>query len=409
MTYEVIIIGAGAAGLSAAQALQAAGREVLVVEARNRVGGRIWTEHSQGPVEYGAEFIHGEYALTWEIVRANRLAATAWANDGRRFAIGSQLLPADDPLLERVYGLWEALHTYDGPDESVLVVLDHLIAPDDPARYFVLRWLANIEAGDAARISAKELSRERAQSTNGDTNFHLDAGYAQVPAALATDLNIRLATPVLRVAYDATGVTLNLASGETLWANTALITVPLGVLQAGSLAFDPPLPAEKRAAIGAIDMGHVTKLALWFADAFWDPFVILSTNGPVASWWPVESARVPTLMGYTGGPAALNLARLGEQSAIAAALDSLCEIFGPRPRELLRGGRLVDWSIDPWSRGAYSYSPFGMGAARSVLAAPMPPLFFAGEATCTGGDLATVHGAIGSGRRAAGEILKKYQ
>jgi monoamine oxidase len=404
--HNTLIIGAGVAGLSAAQALRAAGHAALVIEARDRVGGRIWTDRSQGPVEYGAEFIHGEHVVTWELVRTHHLATSPWQDGGRLFAIGGRVLPPSDQMYERVYALWEAVHTYNGPEESAALVLDSLAPRDDPARYFVQRWLAGIEAGDAARLSAQALSREWELNDYGDTNFHLDGGYDQISTILAEGLAIRLQCPVEQVAWNEAGVTLTLASGEQLQAKNLLITVPIGVLQAGTLRFDPPLPADKRAAISAIDMGHVTKLAIWFAHAFWEPFVVLSTDGPVASWWPVESASVPMLMGYTGGPAALVLARMGEQQALHAALESLCTIFGPQARQHYRGARLVDWSLDPWSRGAYTYSPVGMGDAREVLGAALPPLFFAGEATCLRGDLATVHGAIASGRRAAAELLR---
>jgi monoamine oxidase len=403
--HEIIIIGAGVAGLSAAQVLRAAGREPLIVEARDRIGGRIWTDHRQGAVEYGAEFIHGEHVLTWEIIRAHNIATSPWEDGGRLFAIDGNIIPPADGMYERVYRLWEAVHTYTGPEESTALVLDTLADRDDLARYFTQRWLAGIEGGDAARLSAVALSDEWELNDYGDTNFHLDQGYDQIPQILAQGLNIRLNTPVNHIAWNRTGVTLHLADGETLTAHKVLLTIPIGVLQAGTLTFDPPLPAEKRAAISAIDMGQVTKLALWFEQRFWEDFVVMSTDGPVATWWPVESANVPTLMGYTGGPAALTLARMGEQQATRAALENLSAIFGPQVHTYYRGSRMVDWSLDPWSRGAYTYSPVGMGNARHVLAAPLPPLFFAGEATALQGDLATVHGAIASGRRAAAELL----
>jgi monoamine oxidase len=177
------------------------------------------------------------------------------------------------------------------------------------------------------------------------------------------------------------------------------------LLQAGQPAFVPPLPAEKQRAIGAIAVGHVVKLLLWFERQLWPDFVVLSTDGRIATWWPVESAATPTLMGYVGGPAALELEALGEQGVIALGLSELATLFGAAAAAACLGGRMTGWSADPWSRGAYTYSPLGIGDARAALAAPLGPLHFAGEATLTNGHIATVHGAIESGQRAADEVL----
>ena len=157
-------------------------------------------------------------------------------------------------------------------------------------------------------------------------------------------------------------------------------------------------------------MGQVTKLILWFAQPVTMPDTITSTDGKVGTWWPVTSrgsAEQPALMGYTGGPYALTLANMGERDAIAQGLDEITALFGTSLRERCIGGRLVDWSRDPWSLGAYTYSPVGIGTSRADLAAPLDnTLFFAGEATVTNGHIATVHGAIETGWRAAGEVVK---
>jgi monoamine oxidase len=150
----------------------------------------------------------------------------------------------------------------------------------------------------------------------------------------------------------------------------------------------------------------VIKLMLWFERQLWPDFVVLSTDGRIATWWPVESAATPTLMGYVGGPATLEVAALGEQGAITLALAELSQLFGADLAAACLGGRLSGWSDDPWSLGAYTYSPVGIGDARAALAAPLGPLHFAGEATLTNGHIATVHGAIESGRRAAEEICR---
>jgi monoamine oxidase len=405
MQHPMIIIGAGIAGLSAGQALATAGLQPLILEARERIGGRIHTDHCYGPVELGAEFIHGDRAVTWEFVRTANLATIPWGDD-RRFGIQGAIVPADDPLGARVVHLYSAAYSYAGPDLDVAQLIGSLAAPNDPAATIALRWLANIEGADPHRLSALAVAREHALSTNGSSNFHLIDGYDAVTRMLAAGLNVQCASPVQHIAWSSTGATLTLASGAQHHARRVIITIPLGVLQAEQPAFDPPLPAAKRTAINALAMGQVTKLALWFDRRLWPEFTVLSTDGRIATWWPVETATTPTLMGYTGGPAALDLANLGEAEAIATALADLEQLLGPDVRRACLGGRLAAWSHDPWSRGAYSYTPVGAGAARAVLAAPVDDvLFFAGEASVTNGHVGTVHGAIETGRRAALEAL----
>ncbi len=406
-TYDIIIIGAGASGLAAARALADAGAAPLIVEARERLGGRIWTDHSRGPVELGAEFIHGDQAATWGLVRAAGLRTSPWG-DERRFAAGGRILPADDPAVERVYAFYDAVAHYAGPDLSAAELLRGQAAAGDVALTMALRWLANLEGADPARLSAAAFAAEREASFNGEGNFHILDGYDRVVAGLAAGLQVRLGAPVERVAWGAGEVALTLAGGETLLARQALVTVPIGVLQAGRPLFAPALPEAKAAAIAAIPMGNVTKLAMWFDRQLWPDFTVLSTDGRIATWWPVESAATPTLMGYQGGPQALAVAAMGEERAVAVALDELSELFGPEVRQACLGARLADWSRDPWSLGAYTYSAVGMGAARATLAEPLADtLFFAGEAVAQGGHIATVHGAIESGRRAAAELLAR--
>lgn len=406
--HDTIIIGAGAAGLAAAQALAAAGRSTLVVEARDRLGGRIHTDRTRGPVELGAEFIHGDRAVTWEFVRAAGLRTSRWGRD-RGFARGGAVVPPDDPLSARVFALYEQVASYEGPDISVAELLARSAAPDDPALAITLRWLANLEGADTSRLSAERYAWERAHSSNGDDNFHLLDGYDRLVEQMAAGLDVRLGAPVERVAWEPGRVVLTLAGDATLEARRAIITLPVGVLQAGRVAFAPELPAEKRAALTAIPMGHVTKLVLWFERQFWPEFTVLSTDGRIATWWPVESAATPTLMGYQGGEVALDVAAMGEERALEIALEELSRLFGVDAGAACLGGRLADWSRDPWSLGAYTYSAVGTGDARTALAAPVADtLFFAGEATVLDGHIATVHGAIESGRRAAAEVLGEW-
>lgn len=402
---EVIIIGAGAAGLAAGQRLREAGWKVLLLEARERIGGRIWTDHRYGPVELGAEFIHGAQATTWQYVQAAGLRTQAWGSD-RRFARRGTMLATDDPCIALTYQFYEAVTTYAGPERSVADVMASLADPDEPAAQMTLRWLANLEGADPARLSATALAHERRTSTNGQGNFHLLDGYTTLVTAMAAGLTIKTGAPVTKIAWQRGEVVVTLMDGTQHTAPRVIITVPLGVLQAGAITFTPELPATKQAALERIAMGHVTKLVLWFDRQCWEPFTIMSTDGKIVTWWPVVSTTTPALMGYQGGAAALALAHMSEDQALTLALNELTSLFGSEVRQAWLGGQMSAWSHDPWSNGAYSYSPVGMGSARAMLAAPVDEvLYFAGEACATNGHLATVHGAIETGHQAAEAIL----
>ncbi len=401
--YDVIVIGAGIAGLAAGHTLQSAGCRVLVLEARQRIGGRIWTDMCYGPVEFGAEFIHGHRAASWELVQQAGLPTSCWGLD-RRFAIGGRMLAPDDPISTAVLQLYQQICCYRGPEVSVAELIERSTAL--PAvKQLVGRWLANLEGADLSRLSATALARERRLSTIGEGNFHIDCGYQRLLEPLSTNLTIELGTVVTLIRWNADQVEVMSADRRQWRARYLVVTVPVSLLQAGLPAFEPPLPTDKQTALAAIPMGHVTKLVLWFEQRFWSDFTVLSTDGVIATWWPVSSARTPTLMGYAGGQQAIRVAELGESEAIAVALRELQTLFAVEVKPYFLGGRLIDWSRDPWSRGAYTYSSAGTPAARVTLAMPLGPIHFAGEATVTGAEIATVHGAFESGRRAARAIL----
>ena len=408
--YDVVIIGAGVAGLAAARRLLDAGRQPLVLEARNRIGGRVWTDRSHSPVELGAEFIHGQRAATWKIVEQAGLTVRPW-NGLRRFARNGSLLPIDEnnTFSEQVSELYDAVEHYSGPERSAAAVIAQRAPADNPAAPYALRWLANIEAADTDRLNASVLAEERRLNTAGPDNFRSIDGYDQVPSYLAMNVDIRLNSPVERIEWSDSGALLTLTGGEKISARQVIVTVPIGVLQAGRPVFAPPLPAAKRSAIDAIAMGHITKIILWFGTSFWEPFAFLSTDGAVTTWWPSGTSEAPALTGYTGGFAALALDAMNPSVAVATALGEVAALFGVQARTSFLGGRRITWSTDPWSLGAYTYSPLGVGDARARLAAPLVgTLFFAGEATLTNGHLATVHGALESGWRVADEVLMPH-
>lgn len=412
---EIVIIGAGMAGLAAAQRLRQAGLLALVLEARSRVGGRVWTDRSHGVVEFGAEFVHGKKAVTWDLIGQAGLNATLWPPEeltgsptAYLFAHQGDLLPSTSDVPARTEKFYELAEQYEGPEQSAAEFMNSLAPTGDLAAQFALQRLANVEAADVTRLSVQALGLDRRRDTAGwGDDFHVNDGYDSLATFLAQGLEVSLNAAVTQIEWDETGATLSVTNGPTIRARRIIVTVPLGVLQAGTLRFCPALPRQKEQAINALAMGSVVKLALWFEQAFWPPFAFLHSDGMVLAWWPVYSEQGAVLMGYTGGPEALKLAALGNERAVEQGLAEVTALFGSAAREMFVKGQLVDWASDPWARGAYTYTPVGAGNARAELAAPVgSTLFFAGEATCTNGHPATVHGAIESGRRAAEEILR---
>lgn len=410
--YDVLVLGAGVSGLAAARTLTDAGRRVLLVEARERIGGRVWTDHSFGaiPVECGAEFIHGDQAATWAWVRraeAPTEAADIWL--GRRMALEDGHVAGTQELEQRAdlkaaLALEHMLEAYTGPDMSLAAWLD-MHGVTGLKRHLADIRMAHASCGAIETLSAVALAEEgRASAHNGVHDFHILSGYDSVLALLAEGLDIRLKTPVQRVVWGADGVTCRLASGEELQARAAVITLPLAVLKAGVVEFEPPLPEAQQRAIAGLDMQPAMKVIYRFRAPFWDEsMTFLTLPDPMPVWWALRAGQ-PLLTCFLTGWRAGQAASLGE-GVIARGLEHLAPFFGNVPQELFEEARIVDWGADAWALGGYSSSPLGSGGLRKALATPQPPLFFAGEATVYDDSPATVHGALRSGERAAQEVL----
>lgn len=438
---DILVIGAGVAGLSAASDLSAAGLSVRVLEARDRIGGRIYTRRDAGrsPIELGAEFIHGLPEATWALVRAGPLpvyesAGEDWSASGGAISRGDGRLWADvDELFGRMAGV---------PDQTFAEFVAPYLREERwrAAAELATAYVEGFDAAQADRIGVHSLLREQraSEAIEGDRSFCLRGGYDEVARVLAADLGsarseIRLGAVVTAVEWKAGEVVVSAqaAAGEPLGpfrARQAVVTLPLGVLKApagrtGHVAFVPELP-EKELAAGRLEMGQAVKIVLRFRERFWaDARLVAQPPGdgleqlgflrapgaPVPTWWTAYPDPAPTLTGWAGGPTAARLLAQGRTEIFARALDSLAGALGleqARLERLLDGWHFHDWQADPLARGAYSYVPAGALDAPDALAKPVAgTLFFAGEATDTTGRTGTVDGAIASGRRAARELL----
>lgn len=426
-SWDVVVIGAGAAGLAAASRLSAAERRVLVLEARARIGGRIDTRREPGwpvPVEAGAEFVHGHSAAAWDAIRAAALPADE--AEGRHWHA-----PAGRPESLDFDTVWEpiAAELEDFPEDD-LPFAEFLrrhcpnLPPAD--RELVLAYCEGFNAADAARLSTRWLKEsEEAVGEESGTPSRLREGYDRLAAWLragldpaTTELKLRTAVTDIRWEPEHIEVTAS-APNETASyrSRAAIITLPLGVLRAppgavGAVTFHPDLP-EKRAAWSALAMGAVIKVALRFREPFWladasDLGFLHTPAGPFQVWWPLRPSEAGILIGWVGGPGATALNGLDPRTVFDRALNQLAASFSvarARLAELVADWKVFDWQADPFTRGAYSYVPVGGLRAVRQLAEPVAgTLFFAGEATDE--RLAgTVAGALASGVRAADALI----
>jgi len=434
---EVVVIGAGVAGLACAQALCEAGLRVTILEARSRVGGRIWTVHpslTNAPVELGAEFIHGLPREVWQIVehadlQTQELTPNQWRLEQARLAPASGSWDLIDSIFRRI--------DESAPDQSFQEFLEHDCGHlPQYMRIEAATYVESFHACNAKRISAHALARwhRSDREIQGHRGFRFAHGYEGLVGALVAAskpdlLTVRLNTVVTEITWNPSMVevkapSLDLQQPASICADAAVITLPLGVLQAplgtsGAVCFRPEL-TEKADALKQLEMGAAIRLVLCFRHCFWkDPKLVRSPMPDMCflsspeelfpTWWLSVSAGSAMLTGWSGGVRAEQLSGRGDAAIMERGLEALHHVFTvplETLRDLVQEYFVHDWQSDPYCRGAYSYALADSKEAARRLAAPVRnTLFFAGEATDFSGHNGTVHGAIASGQRAATEVL----
>lgn len=417
---RVLVVGAGMAGLAAARSLADRGYDVVVIEARDRIGGRVWTSRqwADAPIDLGASWIHG--------VRGNPLTPLAGAagaptvltsyDSYRLYAPSGGPLDADTERMLDSFWRQVAAAIRRGQraevDRAVRETVhdelgwSQLSGLEQQLVEFALNDAEQEYGGSADRLSTWWFDSD-AGFRGEDALF--PQGYDAIPTWLAAGLDVRTGQRVREIRHSGAGASV-VAEGATFTGDRVIVTLPLGVLQAGTIRFDPELPADKTAAIDALGMGLLDKVCLRFPEVFWSQDHDWHERVPPrpGRWQAWVSLARPTgqpiLMGFNAADFAARTERWSDRRIVRQAMRALRAMFGagiPDPTE----AQITRWGQDPFSLGAYSYYAVGSRpATRDRLAASVEDrLFFAGEATSRR-YFGTVHGAYLSGLAAAGEI-----
>lgn len=421
MNSEIIVIGAGAAGLMAARELAKAGKKVIVLEARDRIGGRILPldEAKLGfPAQGGAEWVHGEAPITKAL--AKEIGLTLIPDEGEVWSTRSGELAPYESFIREHPQLKEKLAALK-EDIPIAEFLEKNFSAESDS-YFknsVLQMVQGYEAADPQKMSTFALRESWLGKKDKWDDHRIKEGYGPLIDFLKNECEkygakIHLNIEVCGVELLLSHLKIHIKSGEAFESEKVIVTVPLPVLK--DIDFNSELQ-EKKDLIPNIGFGHVIKVIINFKIRWWEhvqgkdlsKMSFLTCNEKFLTWWTQYPLINNVLVGWMAGPEAEKHAHKSNEELLDLALESISRVCGfdlnNLKKEILHS-EVFNWSGDKFTRGAYSYTTYTMGDTRERLALPFgDKIFFAGEALFSGDGTATVEGALGSGLETAQKIL----
>lgn len=425
MQTDIIIIGAGTCGLAAAYELSLANKKIIILEARDRLGGRIHSitdERFKGIVETGAEFIHGKLPVTLRLL--NKAGIKYHSAKGKMVEIeNGQLKKSDD------FRGWNKLMKHLQALEKDIAIKEFLEQhfsdkKDKELKESILKFVEGYDAADAGKASSFAL-REEWENEEDNHQERIDKGYGELINFLAdettrTGNKIFLSHVASSVNWEKGNAEVFTDEGEHFKASKILVTIPLGVWQAegekGHISFTPQL-IEKKIAAKKMGYGAVIKINFQFKNQFWEEetgnkiqdagFIISDYNIP--TWWTQHPIKSGMLTGWIAGPKAFELRNAGNKEILNEAIKTLAYIFNvdeQRIKEKLVGHYITNWTAEPFTRGAYSYATLDTHWAKKKLSEPVEQtLYFGGEALYEGTETGTVEGALANGIEIARKMI----
>lgn len=420
MKYDVIIVGAGAAGLMAAKVLSDAKKKVCILEARNYIGGRAHTIKEFGfskPIETGAEFIHGNLNLTLSLLDEANI--NYYPAEGELWQVKNNSLCRREDFIEHADELTDKLKEL----KQDISIADFLKEYFQDEKYTTMKRSLQqyIEGYDAADINyASAFALREEWENEDDEQYRIEGGYAKLFAHInkscaSNDCDIYLSNIVKQVRHKASDAEVITEEGFSFFAKKIIVTVPVSLLACEDILFEPALPNITHAA-KRIRYGDVVKIIFEFTHAFWetgevrkarDLFFIFSEE-KIPTWWSQLPDKTPMLCGWLAGPKANEIANTDDDTILKEALFSLSAIFDINVeilQQYIKASHIHNWITDKFCKGGYSYNTVNGEDAKAQMNTPINnTIFFAGEAYVKAN--ATVDAALTSGKEVAEKILK---